>query len=112
MTSHDFPESDWKTFRELRELALQRFCKQTLDELEPIRLDESRSYHERYLDIVHLLLDRNARLAQAFDDVRRSRMIAQLAAIHAYGLLEPEELARFTSETRSSIEEVARAIMW
>lgn len=108
MTSHRFPESDWKAFRELRELALQRFCKRTLDELEPIRLDESRSYHERYLDIVHLLRGEDSRLAQAFDDPRRSRMIAQLAAIHAYGLLEPAELARFTSETRSAIEKLAR----
>jgi hypothetical protein len=110
MTSHDFPESDWKTFRDLREPALQRFCKRTLDELEPIRLNESRSHHERYLDIVDLLLDRNARLGQAFDDPRRSRMVAQLAAIHAYGLLEPAELARFTLETRTAVEELAREI--
>jgi len=31
-------------------------------------------------------------------------MIIQLAAIHGYGLLEPDELARFTAETRDTIE--------
>ena len=30
---HEFPESDWKTFRELRQVALERFCKRVLDEV-------------------------------------------------------------------------------
>ena len=49
MTPHDFPESDWKVFRELRELALERFCERVLDDIEPLRLNTSRNYHERYL---------------------------------------------------------------
>jgi hypothetical protein len=100
MAFHGFPEPDWRAFRELREVALERFCKRTLDDLESFRVDESRSHHER-----------DAELAQAFNDPRRSRMIPQLAAIHAYGLLEPEELARFTSETRSTIEDLARDVI-
>jgi hypothetical protein len=47
-----------------------------------------------------LLQDRDEELAHAFNDPRRSRMIVQLAAIHAYGLLESEEFARFTAGTR------------
>jgi hypothetical protein len=111
MVSRGFPESDWKVFRELRELALERFCKRVLEDLESFRVDESRSHHERYLDIFRLLQDRDAELAQAFDDPRRSRMIPQLAAIHAYGLLELAELARFTSGTRSTIEALAMEVI-
>jgi len=103
----DFTESDWKTFRELRDVALERFCRRVLEELEALRLDTSRTYHERYLDVFRWLQKRDEELAHAFNDPRRSRMIAQLAAIHAYGLLEPDELARFTPETRDTIESSA-----
>ena len=106
--SHGFPESDWKIFRELRELALDRFCKRILDELERLRLDTSRSHHERYLDVFRLLQDRDDEVAHAFNDPRRSRMLIQLAAIHAYDLLEPDEFARFTPETRDTIESFSK----
>jgi len=104
MVSDRPPESDWKTFRKLREVALERFCKRVLEDLEPLRLDASRSHHERYLDIFRFLRDRDDALAHAFNDPRRSQMIIQLAAIHAYGLLEPDEFARFTAETRDTVE--------
>jgi hypothetical protein len=108
MASHDLPESDWRVFRELRELALDRFCKRVLEELEPLRLNPSRTHHERYLDVFRLLQDRDEQLAHAFNDPCRSRVIVQLAAIHAYGLFEPDELARFTPATRSTIEALAK----
>lgn len=108
MAPRDFPESDWKIFRELRELALDRFCKRVLEELEPARQDSSRSPHERYLEVFRLLRDRDDELAHAFNDPRRSRMMVQLSAIHAYGLLEPEEFERFTPQTRATVESFAR----
>jgi hypothetical protein len=108
MMSHDFPESDWKVFRELREIALDRFCRRVLDEIEPLRLNPSRSHHERYLDVFAFLRERDQELASAFDDPRRSQMIVQLAAMHAYGLVGPDELARFTPGTRTRVESFAK----
>jgi hypothetical protein len=105
---HDVPESDWKVFRELRQPALERFCTRALDEVETILRDGSRSHHNRYLDVFRLLQTRDDELAQAFNDARRSRMITQLGAIHAYGLLEPDELERFTEPTRAGIESLAK----
>jgi hypothetical protein len=106
--SHGFPEIDWKIFREIRGLALERFCKSVLAELDALVQDESRNHHERYLDVFRLLRDRDDELAHAFNDPRRSRMIVQLSAIHAYDLLEPDELARFTADTRGTIESLAK----
>ena len=108
MVSRDFPESDWKIFRELREVALERFCKRVLEELGPLRLDSSRSHHERYLEVFRLLQNRDEELAHAFNDPRRSKMIVQLAAIYAYGLLEPDELTRFRPHTRGTVESLAK----
>ena len=110
MPSHDVPESDWKVFRELQQHALERFCQRALEEVQTILGDGSRSHHNRYLDVFRLLRTRDDELAHAFNDARRSRMIIQLAAIHAYALLEPNELERFTERTRATIESLAKEI--
>ena len=104
----EFPESDWKAFSQLRLIALERFCKRVLDEVPRFPLDTEQSYHQRYLELFRWLGERNEELAKAFDDPRRSRMLWQLAAIYAYGLLAPDEFARFTPQTREPIQLLAR----
>jgi len=111
MPPHDFPESDWKIFRELRPLALERFCMRVLEKIEPMIRDGSISQHERYLKVFRFLRDRDDEIAHAFNDPRRSRMIGQLAAIHKYGLLTSDELGRFTARTRETIEWLAKEVM-
>ena len=101
-------ESDWKAFRELRETALQRFCERVLEELLPLIRDRSRSHHERYLAVFRLIQERDEQLAHAFNGPARSRMVVQLAAIRGLGLLSPRELERFTHETRSIVESLAK----
>ena len=108
--TRDFPESDWKVFRELREIALERFCKRVLDGVGRFRPTAAGSHHERYLELYRWLQDRDQELARAFNDPRRSRMLWQLAAIHGYGLLEPDELARFTPETRQTVESLTKEV--
>jgi hypothetical protein len=105
---HSFPESDWKTFRDLREVALQRFCERVLEELRSFVQDDSSSHHERYLAVFRLIQERDEQLAHAFNGPARSRMIVQLASIHALGLLSADELGRFTEETRGTIEPLAK----
>jgi hypothetical protein len=100
----DVPESDWKVFRELQQHALERFCRRTLEEVQAILTKGSRSYHQRYLDVYRFLQTRDEELAHAFNNPRRSQMIIQLAAICGYGLVEPNELERFTERTRATIE--------
>lgn len=104
MGNPEVPESDWKTFRELRERALERFCRESLSRVQELCGDTSRDPHERYLEVSRYLQDRDEELGRAFHDPRRTRMIYQLAAIHSAGLLEPEEFDRFSEETRSRIE--------
>lgn len=108
---HGVPEPDWKLFRELRELALERFAKRTLTEVAELAQDEARSAHDRYRDLWRLLRDRDEDVARAFDDPRRSRFLWQLAAIHRLGLLEAEELARFGAETRATVESLSKEFL-
>ena len=106
--SHGYPESDWRVFRELREVALERFCGRVLDGVEAFRLDTRASHHERYLALFRWLGDRNEEMALAFDDPKRSQMLSQLIAIRALDLLESEEMMRFTRETRDRVESLAK----
>jgi hypothetical protein len=103
----DLPESDWRLFRQLREVTLERLCERALKEVAVAARDAARTNHERYLNVFRLLKERDRELADAFNDPRRSRMIRQLAAMHALRLLEPDELAGFTPRTRTTIEALA-----
>ncbi|MHC4302568.1 MAG: hypothetical protein ACYS7Y_35355 [Planctomycetota bacterium] len=102
--TRDIPESDWKVFRELRDIALERFCKRVFDEIDRFRHDDSQTYHQRYIDLFQSLIDRDVEMARAFNNPRRSTMFLQLVMIHALGLVEPQELARFTPATREHVE--------
>ncbi len=100
-------ESDWKIFRKVREPALERYCERVLHELDRISSDVSRSHHERYLDVFQFLRDRDELLVRAFDAPSRSRMQEQLAAMHALGLLEADDLARFAPDVQERIVAMA-----
>jgi lipid II:glycine glycyltransferase (peptidoglycan interpeptide bridge formation enzyme) len=97
---HPIKESDWKLLRELRPLALNRFCQRVLDEVDRLTAEVGKTSHERYLAVFKLLQKRDKELADAFDDPRRSRAIWQLGHIARHKLLTEEEFARFSSETR------------
>ena len=89
---HEFSESEWKIFRELRQVALERFCKRVLDQVQQLPSHTEQTYHERYLELFRWLGERNGELAQAFNDPRRSQML---------GSLQRSTLTAFSSLTSS-----------
>jgi hypothetical protein len=97
-------EPDWKVFRQLQPLALDRFCQRVLAEVGRLAADADKSHHERYLAVFKLLQGRDKELADAFNDPRRSTALVQLARIQFHELLSAEEFARFSPETRASVE--------
>lgn len=96
--SLDISESDWKIFRELRAIALERFCRRILDEIRDISADETKSPHQRYLAVYDRIHRRDREIAEAFNDPRRSRAFLQLRSIQFLRLLADEELGRFSPE--------------
>jgi hypothetical protein len=97
------PEPDWKVFRRLQPVALDRFCQRVLDELRRVAADAAKSHHERYLAVFKLLERRDEELADAFINPRRSTALVQLARIQSQNLLSAEEFARFGPETRAEV---------
>ncbi len=103
MANH-VPEADWRAFRALREIALERLCRRVLEEIVSLCKDGSCTYHERYLIVYRQLKDRDDEIGRAFNDPRRSTMLSQLATMAALGLVEPAELTPFTPGTREVVE--------
>jgi hypothetical protein len=102
--SRTISEPDWKVFRQLRPIALERFCQRVLDEVQALAQDSTRTSHERYLAVFKLLQQRDKELARAFDDFRRSTALVQLGIIQSHRLWTEEELARFSPEARAVIQ--------
>ena len=101
--TRDILESDWKLFRKLHPIALDRFCQRVLVDVNRIAADVSKSSHERYLAVFRLMNKRDREVAIAFNDMRRSTAVRQLAAIQSHNLLTEEELAGFSPETSKTL---------
>ena len=102
--SREISEPDWKVFRRLREIALERFCQRVLSEITCVAADTSKSAHERYLAVFKLITQRDEHLASAFDNPRRSAALLQLLCIQSHKLLTDDEMSQFSAETREAVK--------
>src|SRR5882724_10653185 len=102
--SGNIPERDWKIFRELRQVALQRLCDKILAEAKAEIDRPGKSSHEKYLSLFKLIQKRDDDIARGFNDLRRSTAVMQIGIIHSMGLFTGEELRRFSAETLRIVE--------
>ena len=102
--SREISEADWKQFRQLHQIALERFCERVLSEVGRLVSDTGKNPHEQYGAVFKLLQRRDKELAEAFDDLRRSTAWRQLAILRSRGLLTEEEFSRFSPETQSVVQ--------
>lgn len=105
--SGDISTADWKVFRDLRSIALERFCERVLGEVSRAASESGQTAHDRYGAVFEIVRTRDRELARMFDDFRRSTAVLQLALMHSLQLLTPEELTRFSAETQSAIRVLA-----
>jgi hypothetical protein len=102
--AYTISESDWRLFRQLRPIALERFCQRVLSDVEKLAQDGAKTGHDRYLAIYNLMQQRDRELSAIFDDPRRSMAIEQLARMCALDLLTDDEIAPFAPEPRAVIQ--------
>jgi len=96
-------ESDWKTFKQLQPVALERLSQRILDEIQDLCRDDSRSPHERYLDIYGVVRDRDKDIADAFNQFSRSSAFTGLLVMVRLDLLRQDELERFRTDVQDSL---------
>src|SRR6202022_2824170 len=79
------PEADWRVFRSLHPIWIDRFCKRVNGELLRALSDDSRDAYQQYLAAYKLMHKRDKEIASAFDDFRRSTAVFQIAIIRKLG---------------------------
>ena len=99
------PEKDWKRLGSMKQEKLTIFCGQILDETTEIAQKRDEGEHQAFLNLWEAINERNAKIAELFDDIRRSNAIHKLIAWKLNGLLKEEELKLFTEETRAVIKQ-------
>ena len=99
----EFKESDWKVFRRLRSVALERYCQRVLEEVRVVA-ECNGNYHDCYRRLFRLIRERDKSLAAAFDGPSRSNALFLLANMIGEELLTEEELGQFSLEVQQRIE--------
>lgn len=94
----DIKESDWKRLRDLKPLALERFCVRVLDDIQRVSSDAVLTPHERYRAIFQLIHKRDKDIMHIFDDLKRSNAISRLQLMCGEKLLTEDEMAAFSEE--------------
>ena len=99
-------ESEWKKFKKLRALCLERFCGDVLHKAENICKAGGKTAHDRYGDLYQLIWDKDKGLAKAFDGPSRNRAFTQLMLMYRFGLVEEDELNEFENDTKTFIRDI------
>src|SRR6478672_10692225 len=102
----DIKESDWKIFKGLRELALERFCERILGDIARISSDTTKTKHERYVAIYPLVRERDKEIVPIFDYLRRSTAVRQIRVFRSHDLLTAQELRQLSPELVTSVEDI------
>ncbi len=96
-------ESDWKILRKLHPIALERYCKHVIEELNRTTSNRKQDYHKCYLKVWDILGKRDRKMTKLFDDLKRSNALILLANIKGSNLLTDEEFSQFSEETQERI---------
>ncbi len=105
--SSDLPESDWRSFKEVHQKLLERYCSRILEEVAAASQGAGGSAHDRYLKVYRLIEERDEQMANAFNDFRRSTAVMQLGIMRRMKLLADDDLSMFSEQTRSRVEGIA-----
>jgi len=103
-------ESDWKKFKELREIALDRFCQGVLADAKTISQNGARSAHTRYRMLYRLMRDRDKAIVDTFDNNGYSRNSALMGLwlMVMHDLLTEAELSVLSESALNAISDVVR----
>ena len=99
-------ESDWKILRDIKNDALDRLCQRILDEITAIANDPDKAAHAKYLKVYKLIHKRDEEIADAFNDLSRSKALFKIAIMNQLGLIKEDELARFSQETHDFLAKI------
>ncbi|MGY2442314.1 hypothetical protein [Pseudomonas sp. SDO52101_S400] len=101
-------ESDWKKFKDLRKIALDRFCQGVLADTKTIAQHGALSAHARYGMLYGLIQDRDREMARMFDGLARSSALWKLTLMVSRDLLTDAELSILSEEALKLVTDIER----
>ncbi len=104
----EFPEVDWKRLRSLKDTLLERASQIALQRIKSILAEPNAKGYQSYLGLWDLLQAEDKKIADMFNDLKRSNAFFKMAYMIRYGILQAEELKKFTEETRKLVDELAK----
>jgi hypothetical protein len=106
----DFPERDWKLFKELHAMASERFCARALRVIKALMEDTTKDSIDRFFELKKLVQVQEREWNVVFSDWRRSTAALQLGAMFCRDLLTSEEFDRLSPYTRDYILRMAQVM--
>ena len=106
-SKNDMKESEWKKFKRLKELCLEKFSEEIMSEVENICKSSELSAYERYINLYKLIQKKDREMVDVFNGLSRSRAFIQLLQMYRLGLVEEKYLDEFENETKEKIREIA-----
>jgi hypothetical protein len=104
----DIAESDWKVFKILHPIAMDRFFERAVKEMQPLLWTKNKPAQERFWDALNLAEKQRQQAARLFDDYRRSTAVLQAGLWYANDLLTEEESSRFSPEMQQRLRALAK----
>ena len=100
------PERDWKYLRRVQGQLLEALCSRINGEASRIVADHSLSQHEKFLQLYTHVIERNAVVADCFDDWKRSNILLKLLLLRKNRLLTDEHISKLSAETQRRLNAV------
>jgi|SRR5882724_5428703 len=98
----EIAEADWKIWRRLSKMALDRYCQKVLNEAAEYANGAS-SGHQRYLDLYSYIQKCDETIGSVFNNPRRSTAFFSITNARRQNLISREELNEFSDDTKLAI---------
>lgn len=96
-------EPDWKRYKPLRKLAIERFCNDVLKDAAAVTVSTKGTAHERYRELYQLMKNQDKQIVQLFDPHTRSRAAMQLTGLFQMRLVTDDELSVFSDNLQEQV---------
>lgn len=97
-------ESDWKVYNELVPICLERYLKRKLEELASLLSDSRKAPSEAFWEAKSRMDEEAKILDYCLGGHSRSKMRMSILSMHLYGLLEDEDLERFSEPLMNDVK--------
>jgi hypothetical protein len=101
--TNSIPEKDWKYLRSIEKDLLSELCRTINQKAAAIVHAESGSEYDKYLLLYKYIKDKDAVVAECFDDWRRSNLLFKLPLLHRHKILRDEHILNLSVETRERL---------